>query len=81
MEQGSKWCVENDYGWKQDLERTEGNGRIDWADSNKVSDRAISRGINQMGTLGSGNHYLEIQKVEEHNIVDKNLTKKFLIFP
>ena len=81
MEQGSKWCVENDYGWKEDLERTEGYGRIDWADSSKVSDKATSRGINQMGTLGSGNHYLEIQKVEEHNIVDKNLAKKLGIFP
>ena len=81
VEQGSKWCVENDYGWKEDLERTEGYGKIDWADASKVSDKAISRGINQMGTLGSGNHYLEIQKVEEHNIVDKNLAKKFGIFP
>ena len=81
MEQGSKWCVENNYGWKEDLERTEGHGKIDWADSSKVSDKAISRGINQMGTLGSGNHYLEIQKVEEHNIVNKELAKKFGIFP
>lgn len=81
MEQGSKWCIENDYGWKEDLERTEGYGRIDWADSTKVSDKAISRGINHMGTLGSGNHYLEIQKVEEENIVDKKLAKKFGIFP
>ena len=80
MEQGSKWCVENNYGWKEDLERTEGHGKIDWADSSKVSDKAISRGINQMGTLGSGNHYLEIQKVEEHNIVNKELAKKFGIF-
>ena len=81
MEQGSKWCVENDYGWKEDLQRTEGQGRIDWADSSKVSDKATSRGIHQMGTLGSGNHYLEIQKVEEKNIVDKVLAKKFGIFP
>ena len=80
VEQGSKWCVENDYGWKEDLERTEGYGKIDWADASKVSEKAISRGINQMGTLGSGNHYLEIQKVEEHNIVDKELAKKFGIF-
>ena len=81
MEQGSKWCVENDYGWKEDLERTEGYGKIDWADSSKVSDKAISRGINQMGTLGSGNHYLEIQKVEKQNIVDEKLAKKLGIFP
>jgi len=81
IEQGSRWCVENGYGWKEDLERTEGNGRIDWADASKISDKAISRGINQMGTLGSGNHYLEIQKVDERNIIDKELAKKFGIFP
>ena len=81
MEQGSKWCIENNYGWKEDLERTEGYGKIDWADSSKVSDKAISRGINQLGTLGSGNHYLEIQRVEEHEIIDKNLAKKLGIFP
>ncbi|MEK6907009.1 MAG: RtcB family protein [Nanoarchaeota archaeon] len=81
VEQGSKWCVENDYGWKEDLERTEGNGRIDWADSSKVTQKAISRGMNQLGTLGSGNHYLEIQRVEGKNIVDEKLAKKFGIFP
>ena len=66
VEQGSKWCIENGYGWNEDLKRTEGYGRIDWADASKISDKAISRGINQIGTLGSGNHYLEIQKVEEY---------------
>ncbi|MEK6862996.1 MAG: RtcB family protein [Nanoarchaeota archaeon] len=81
VEQGSKWCIENGYGWHSDLERTEGYGKIEWADSNKVSEKAISRGINQIGTLGSGNHYLEIQKVDEHNIIDKELAKKFGIFP
>ncbi|MEK6835740.1 MAG: RtcB family protein [Nanoarchaeota archaeon] len=81
VEQGSKLCVENGYGWQEDLHRTEGYGKIDWADSSKVSDKAISRGINQLGTLGSGNHYLEIQKVEEKNIVDKELAKRFGIFP
>ena len=81
VEQGSKWCIENGYGWNEDLKRTEGYGRIDWADASKISDKAISRGINQIGTLGSGNHYLEIQRVDEKNIVDKELAKKFGIFP
>jgi len=81
MERGSTWCIENGYGWDEDLERTESYGKIEWADASKVSDKAITRGINQLGTLGSGNHYLEIQRVEEHNIVDKALAKKFGIFP
>ncbi len=80
MEQGSKWCVENDYGWKEDLDRTEGYGKIDWADSSKVSQKAVSRGINQLGTLGSGNHYLEIQRIKEEEIYDKKTAEKFGIF-
>jgi len=74
---GSKWCVENGFGWQEDLERTEGYGKIDWADSEKVSLKALDRGINQLGTLGSGNHYLEIQIVKAENIYDKELAKKF----
>ena len=77
MTYGSKWCVENDYGWKEDLERTEGYGRIDWAEPEKVSQKAIDRGMNQLGTLGSGNHYLEIQIVKAENIFDEELAKKF----
>ncbi len=80
LEQGSKWCVENGYGWKEDLERTESYGKIDWADSNKVAQKAIDRGINQLGTLGSGNHYLEVQVVKKENIHDEKLAKKFGIF-
>ena len=80
-ELGTKWCIENDYGWKEDLIRTENHGKIDWADSSKISEKAVSRGIDQIGTLGSGNHYLEIQKVEKQNIVDEELAKKFGIFP
>ncbi len=80
-ELGTKWCVENDYAWKEDLIRTENHGKIDWADSSKITEKAVSRGINQLGTLGSGNHYLEIQKVEKNNILDEKLAKKFGIFP
>jgi|TARA_Y100000310_G_scaffold228798_2_gene231120 tRNA-splicing ligase RtcB len=74
---GSKWCVENGYGWKEDLERTEGYGKIDWADPSKVSNKAKQRGINQLGTLGSGNHYLEIQVAHAANIIDQEIAKKF----
>ncbi|MEK6828465.1 MAG: RtcB family protein, partial [Nanoarchaeota archaeon] len=69
--------VENGYGWKEDLERTEGYGKIDWAEPEKVSSKAIDRGIKQLGTLGSGNHYLEIQIVKAENIFDEELAKKF----
>lgn len=81
MEEGVKWCVDNGYGWQEDLDRIESNGKIEWADSSKISDKAKQRGINQLGTLGSGNHYLEIQHVKKENIVDEKLAKKFGIFP
>ena len=77
MLEGSKWCVENGYGWKEDLERTEGYGRIDWADPGKVSNKAKERGIKQLGTLGSGNHYLEVQVAHAGNIIDGEIAKKF----
>ena len=76
MSYGSKWCVENGYGWSEDLERTEGYGRIDWADPEKVSSKALERGMNQLGTLGSGNHYLEIQVARAENVYDAGLAKK-----
>ncbi len=65
MTEGVKWCVDNGYGWKQDLERIEENGQIKGADPSKVSEKALKRGIDQLGTLGSGNHYLEIQVAEK----------------
>ncbi|TAL47260.1 RtcB family protein, partial [archaeon] len=63
-----------------DLERTEENGRMD-TDISKISDKAIKRGFNQIGTLGSGNHYLEIQYVKAENIFDEKTAKAFGIFP
>lgn len=81
VEEGAHWAVEKGYGWQEDLERTELNGRADWADNSKISSRAVDRGFNQIGTLGSGNHYLEIQRVKEENIIDKELAKKWGIFP
>lgn len=62
---GAEWAVENGYGSKEDLERTEEYGRMKDADWTSVSDRAMERGIPQLGTLGAGNHFLEIQKVRE----------------
>lgn len=76
-EEGACWCIKNGYGWQEDLERTEEGGCIAGADSSKVSDRAIERGHKQIGTLGSGNHYLEIQVAKPENIFDAELAKTF----
>ncbi|MBU2496625.1 MAG: RtcB family protein [Nanoarchaeota archaeon] len=81
IENGSKWAVEKGYGWKEDLEYTEEHGCMKEADANKVSNRAIQRGFNQIGTLGSGNHYLEIQHVKKENIYDLKAAEKFGLFP
>ncbi len=65
LDHGAKWAVDNGYGWKEDLEYLEENGCIEQADSNLVSEKAKKRGIPQLGSLGSGNHFLEIQVVDE----------------
>jgi tRNA-splicing ligase RtcB len=79
--EGAEWAVRKGYGWKEDLERTELLGRADWADKSKISQRSIERGYNQIGTLGSGNHYLEIQWVKPENIYNERLAAKWGIFP
>ena len=70
MAEGARWCVEQGYGWHRDLARIEEGGRITGADPSAVSDQAVSRGISQLGTLGSGNHYLEVQVVSNDRIFD-----------
>ncbi len=65
LTEGSKWAVEQGYGEKNDLETTEDRGTMAGADPDKVSARALERGRDQLGTLGSGNHFLEIEVVEE----------------
>jgi len=67
---GAAWAVENGYGSKEDLLRTEENGRMREADCSSVSERAMERGLPQLGTLGAGNHFLEIQKVEKIYVKD-----------
>jgi tRNA-splicing ligase RtcB len=62
---GAAWAVERGYGSPADLERTEAGGCLAGADPDVVSDRARERGTAQVGTLGSGNHFLEIEVVEE----------------
>lgn len=75
LNNGAKWAVENGYGWEKDLDFIEENGCLDVADAEKVSKKAIQRGMPQTGTLGSGNHFVEVQKVEE--LFDKEIAKKF----
>ncbi len=79
--EGAHWAVENGYGWEEDLERTELNGRAEWADSSTISAKSVDRGYHQIGTLGSGNHYLELQRVKPENIVNEKLAKKWGLFP
>jgi tRNA-splicing ligase RtcB len=64
MERGMAWAVEQGLAWSEDAEATEGRGCIPGADPRKVSQKARGR-ANQLGTLGSGNHYVEVQAVEE----------------
>jgi tRNA-splicing ligase RtcB len=50
VEQGARWCVQNGFGWEEDLELMEENGCMEGADSSKISEKAIDRGFNQIGT-------------------------------
>ena len=71
VERGSQWCVDNGYGINEDLLYTEEGGCIAGADASKASQRAVIRGHEQVGTLGSGNHYLEIQIARPENVYDR----------
>jgi len=64
LERGSGWAVGEGYGWQSDLEATEENGSIRGADPSLVSAKAKKRGAPQLGSLGAGNHFLEIQRVD-----------------
>ena len=64
MERGVSFVVDKGFGVENDLTFTEAGGRLDGADPGRVSDRAIERGAHQCGTLGSGNHFLEVQVVD-----------------
>ncbi|MGE3541311.1 MAG: RtcB family protein [Candidatus Tectimicrobiota bacterium] len=77
LEEGARWCVRQGYGWEEDLELTEEGGCMAGADVSRVSDKAIERGYNQIGTLGSGNHYLEVQIVRPEHVFDATLARHF----
>lgn len=71
--EGVDWAIEHGYGYKQDSEVCEEKGRMTGADPESVSDTARKRGAPQLGSLGSGNHFLEIQQIQE--IFDENAAK------
>ncbi len=72
---GSEWALEKGFATKEDLEHTEENGRMKGVNPEDVSERAIARGLPQLGTLGAGNHFIDLQVVEE--IYDEEVAKIF----
>ena len=75
MVKGARWVVEQGYGFEEDLQRIEEGGEMKGADPSKVSSRARERGRPQLGSLGAGNHFLEVQVVEE--IYDEKVAEVF----
>ncbi|MBI2042014.1 MAG: RtcB family protein [Candidatus Nealsonbacteria bacterium] len=78
LEGGVPHLVEQGYGNEEDIENCESRGRLPWADASAVSGHAKDRGRDQVGTLGSGNHFLEIQKIAE--IFDDKAAEAFGLF-
>ncbi|HEX9974948.1 MAG TPA: RtcB family protein [bacterium] len=78
MKKGSRWAVEQDFGTESDLDKIEEHGQMEGADPGTISEKAITRGKPQLGTLGSGNHFVEIQYVDE--IFDDELAKRLGLF-
>ncbi len=72
---GAKWALEKGFATKQDIENIENNGCIAGADASKLSQKAKGRGLNQIGSLGAGNHFVEVQYVED--IFDSSTAKTF----
>jgi tRNA-splicing ligase RtcB len=77
MVEGAGWVVRRGYGRPEDLAATEGGGCLPGADPAAVSERALRRGMDQLGTLGSGNHYLEIQVVPPDGVHDPEVARAF----
>lgn len=73
LNQGAQWALKKGFGWKEDIEHIESRGALEGADPEKVSKRALQRGRPQLGTLGAGNHFLEIQVVQD--IYDREAAK------
>lgn len=75
LEEGAEWTVRQGYGTRHDVEHTEEGGRLAGADAGAVSARALQRGLTQLGTLGAGNHFLEIDEVAE--VYDEEAAEAF----
>ncbi len=73
LQEGVKWAVEKGYGWAEDMNNIEQRGSWELADPSKVSQVAKQRGASQLGTLGAGNHFLEVQVVDK--IYDERIAK------
>ncbi|MBQ0734729.1 RtcB family protein [Aquimarina celericrescens] len=78
LTQGAEWAVARGYGLQEDLEYIESNGKLDDADSAFVSDMAKKRGADQLGTIGSGNHFVEVDYIEE--IYDEAIAKVYGLY-
>ncbi|MBD3379543.1 MAG: RNA-splicing ligase RtcB [Candidatus Omnitrophica bacterium] len=78
LKKGAAWAVSRGYGWSSDLEFCEENGAIEGADTEGVSPRTYERGKKQSGTLGSGNHFLEVQVVDR--VYDRKAAEVFGVF-
>lgn len=64
-EEGAGYVIDKGFGFKEDIERIEENGVLEGADLSKVSDFARKRGVHELGTLGAGNHFVEVQRVDK----------------
>jgi tRNA-splicing ligase RtcB len=79
LENGAEWALKNGYARKEDLERTEEYGRMPGASADAVSKRAKERGKDQLGTLGAGNHFIEVDRVAE--IYNAEIADRLGLFP
>lgn len=79
LRDGARWAVEQGYGRQEDLSYMEEGGRLENAAAELLSDRAMERGLKQVGTLGSGNHFLEIGRVDE--IYLRDVAQSLGLFP
>ena len=79
VREGARWALKRGYATEMDLERTEENGRIAGADPDKIGPRAYERARDQLGTLGAGNHFIEVDVVDE--IFDETAAERMGLFP
>jgi tRNA-splicing ligase RtcB len=79
VERGARWALKRGYATEEDLERTEERGCVEGADASKISSRALKRGAGQVGTLGSGNHFIEVDVVDE--VLDQKAADRMGLTP